>query len=398
MKQIINQNIQPIIYSNKTFPLTFAYVIEQSSILNANQPIPDPEDGNIVSNPDFCLPRGLSIKVPGPVVSTPKTVSSMSRAGTVVTVTSTNHGLSTGNNIVVSGASPSAYNGSFSITVTGSNTFTYSVSSSGNDTASGNIILNVISQTTSNLAIDKDRLVWITGKGAYLTQEGAWVPVPEVTNLLNNSTKIYTTDDKGSYLVFDPSDISDPFNQIKRLTTNEGYLIISNKAGQIPDYLWYETIDQDLDNFDKPSVMFIYKQCNSNIDVKNNQKSIKLEHIDGACDTHKKAGTTLKIRLHSLRKGFNYRLRFSSSLEAKILFENEELYYGNNQLLEIDINNNIDILNNLNNNVLTIYVHLYENDVLASNDTLSIYINCPAAPLTINPPLIRPRFYLVGED
>lgn len=396
MKQIINQNIQPIIYKNKNFPLSFAYIIAQSAIINADQPIP--ENGNIVENPDFCLPKGLNIRTKGPVVSIAKSVSAMSRSGTLVTVTSNSHGLTTGTTIEVSGASPTAYNGTFQIVVTGNNTFTYTVGASGSDTASGNIVLNSLSQTYTNVAIDKDRLVWITGKGAYITQESAWVSVPEVTNLLNNSTKIYATDENGSYLVFDPTDIADPFNQIKRLNTNEGYLVISNKAGQIPDYVWYDTIDQDLSNYNNPKVSFVYTQCATNINVEDNQKAIKLADIEGVCDTYKKAGTTLTIRLEKLRKGYNYKVRFIDYSDTGVVFENEELYYGNNQLDIININNNIDITKNLNNNIVNISILLYENDVLISSDSLGIYINCPIAPPIINPPLIRPRFYLVGED
>jgi hypothetical protein len=398
MKTTINQNIQPIVYTNKTFPLTFAYVLAQSAIINANQPIPD--EGNITENPDFCLPKGLSVRLQGQTTSATKNVTSMTRSGSTVTVTSNAHSLTTGTSIQVTGASPTAYNGTFQITVTGANTFTYTVGSSGNDTASGNIVLTASISTTSNVKIDPDRLVWIVGKGAYETKEGAWVPVPEVTNLLNNSTKLYTTDENGSYLVFDMTDITDPFNQIKTLKSNEGYLVISNKAGIIPDYEWYiQEIEQDAKNLEAAKVSFIYRQCATTIEANNNQKVIKLIDIEGSCNQHHKAGATLKVKLYQLKQGLNYKVVFKAdNNESKTVFENDELYYGNNQLEEIYINNDIDVFNNLINSVLTLDVLLYENDQLISRDSLSLYIDCPAPPVTVSPPLIKPRFYLIGED
>ena len=393
MKQIINQNIQPVIYNNDNYPLTFAYVIAQSSILNAN---PLDNSGNITENTNFCLPKGLSISIEGPSTNTTKTVTSLVRNGNLVTVTSPNHGLSTGTSITISGASPVAFNGSFTVTVTGANTFTYQTSSTGTDTATGTPMLTASIKTVSHVAIEPDRLVWITGKGAYITKEGAWVPVPEVTNLLNNSTKIYSTDNNGSYLVFDTSDIADPFNQLKHLNAGEGYLVISNKAGQIPNYTWYDGIEQNPENFDKPSATFMYNQCLTNVSVDNNQKTVKLVDLDGACDSYKKAGVTLKVKLDKLNLGYNYKVVFSSD-QNNVVFENDEVYYGNNALQSLVLNNNIDIVKNLINNITTIYLSLYENDSLINNDVLSIYHNCPAPPAQVNPPLVKPRFYLVGE-
>lgn len=394
MKQIINQNIQPVVYNNETYPLTFAYVIAESSIINANQ---TDQNGNITqSNIDFCLPKGLSILVEGPSTVISKNITSLSRSGTTVTATSTAHGLTTGNTVTISGATPTAFNGTFAIVVTGPNTFTYNVSSSGTDTATGSISLSATIKTSVSVALDKDRLVWITGKGAYLTKEGAWVPVPEITNLLNNSTKIYTTDKNGSYLVFDMSDISDPFNQIKYLKAGEGYLIVSNKAGHIPNYAWYESTSQDPQAFDRPQASFIYNQHGTMINVANNQKAVDLKDIEGTYDSYKKAGATLKTKLDNLQKGFHYRVVFSTD-HTDTVFENTELYYGNNQLKSLIINNNIDIMSNLVNSVVTISLHLYENDVVVSSDSISIYINAPAPPASIDPPMVRPRFYLIGE-
>lgn len=393
MKQIINQNIQPVVYNNDTYPLTFAYVIAQSSIINAN---PMGATGNITENPNFCLPKGLSISIEGPSTSITKSISSLVRNGTTVTATSTAHGLTSGTSVIISGASPSVFNGSYTITVTGVNTFTYTVASSGTDTATGSVSLSATIKTVSHVAIEQDRLVWITGKGAYITKEGSWIPVPEITNLLNNSTKIYSTDKNGSYLVFDTSDIADPFNQLKLLKPGEGYLIISNKAGQIPNYTWYESINQDPKTLNKPVATFSYKQCLTNINVSNNQKVVKLTDIEGVCDSYRKAGATLKVQLGQLNKGLNYRLVFSTE-DTGLVFENTELYYANNQILDLVINNNIDIMSNLVNNVITINLSLYENDLIVSQDSLSIYVNCPPPPAAINPPLVRPRFYLIGE-
>jgi hypothetical protein len=392
MKQQINQNIQPVVYQNETYPLTFAYVIAQSSILNAN----NSPSGNITENANYCLPKGLTIAIEGPAVSVTKNVSTLTRSGTTVTATSTAHGLTTGNTVTISGASPAAFNGTFVVTVTGTNTFTYSVSSSGTDTATGTISFVASLRTVSHVAIEADRLVWITGKGAYITKEGVWIPVPEITNLLNNSTKIYSTDKNGSYLVFDTSDIADPFNQIKQLRTDEGYLVISNKAGQIPDYTWYETLDQDTRVLDQPSAVFVYDQCETNTDVNHNQKVVKLTDIEGLCDSYKKAGTTLKIKLDRLQKSHNYRIVFGSD-QNNVVFENIELYYGNNQLKDLIINNNIDIVSNLVNNIITVTLHLYDNDVLVSNDAISIYVNCPPPPQSALPTMVKPRFYLIGE-
>lgn len=394
MKQIINQNIQPVVYNNETYPLTFAYVIAESSIINANQA---DQNGNITqSNIDFCLPKGLSIVVEGPSAVVTKNITSLSRSGTTVTATSIAHGLTTGNTVTISGATPTAFNGTFAVVVTGPNTFTYTAPSAGTDTATGSVSLTTTVKTSTNVALDKDRLVWITGKGAYLTKEGAWVPVPEITNLLNNSTKIYTTDKNGSYLVFDMSDISDPFNQIKYLKAGEGYLVVSNKAGQIPNYSWYEANTQDPQAFNRPQASFMYKQCKTSINVSNNQKAVNLTDIEGSCDSYKKAGATLKIKLDNLQKGRHYRVVFFTD-HPNTIFENTELYYGNNQLKELVINNNIDIMSNLVNSVITINLYLYENDVAVSSDSMSVYVNCPAPPVSVNPPMVRPRFYLIGE-
>lgn len=394
MQQIINQNIQPVVYNNQTYPLTFAYVIAQSSILNAN---PTSTDNSITENTNYCLPKGLSIRIEGPASTVNKSISNLTRNSTTVTATSTAHNLTTGTNVTISGASPSVFNGSFSITVTGPNTFTYTVATAGTDTATGtNIIASTTISTYSNVAVEADRLVWITGKGAYLTQEGVWIPVPEITNLLNNSTKIYGTDKNGSYLVFDTSDIADPFNQLKLLQPEEGYLIISNKAGQIPNYIWYDVTAINPEVFNKPKVSFIYNQCNTVKNVNNNQKAINLKDIGGACDSYKKAGVTLKAKLEDLKKGYHYRVEFSTD-HPNTVFENTELYYGNNQLKYLIINNNIDIMSDLTNNIVTLNIYLYENDLLINTDTLSIYINCQVPPAVINPPMVRPRFYLIGE-
>lgn len=393
MKQIINQNIQPVVYNNEAYPLTFAYVLSQSSILNATS---NNSGGVIVEDPSYCLPKGLSISIEGPSATVSKTVISLVRNGNIVTVTSNSHGLVTGTQVTISGASPAAFNGSYTITATGVNTFTYSVSSSGTDTATGTITLNATVKTISNVSIEKDRLVWITGKGAYITKEAAWVPVPEVTNLLNNSTKIYSTDKNGSYLVFDTSDIADPFNQLKLLKPGEGYLVVSNKAGQIPNYTWYEELAQNPQRSEKALATFILNQCSTSVEVSNNQKAVKLTDIEGACDSYKKAGVTLKARLHNLKLGYNYKVVFSSD-SKDIVFENDELYYDNNQLFELLINNDIDVLQNLVNNVVTITLIMYENDTLISDDSLSIYLNCPAPPEIVKPPLVKPRFYLIGD-
>lgn len=393
MQQIINKNIQPVVYQNKNYPLAFAYIIPQSAILNSN---PAGSDGSITVNNNFCLPKGLVISSPGPEVSVTKNISSLIRMSGIATATSSGHGLSTGNTIAINGASPQSFNGSFPVTVTNANTFTYNSASTTLETATGTISFSATVKTSSNVPVKPDLLVWITGKGAYITKEGAWLPVPEITNLINNSTKIYTTNNTGSYLVFDPSDIADPFNQIKQLITNEGYLIVSNKPGQIPNYVWYDIINQDLSNYSKSKISFVYKECNSNIDVDNNQKVVKLNDIDGACDTHKKAGFTFKVKLEQLRKTLNYRVRFENNSDATVIFKNEELYYGNNQIPEIYINNDVDIINNLRNNVVSINAFLYENDTLVSQDIVSIYVNCPDAPIKPKPPLIKPRFYLVG--
>lgn len=394
MKQIINQNIQPVVYNNETYPLTFAYVIAQSSILNAN---PSDASGNLTENPNYCLPKGLTIRIEGPTSTVNKTISTLTRSSTTVTATSTAHGFTTGTNVTISGASPAVFNGSFVITVTGPNTFTYTVATAGTDTATGNSITATTTiKTYSHVAVEPNRLVWITGKGAYLTQEGAWTLVPEITNLLNNSTKIYGTDANGSYLVFDTSDIADPFNQIKHLKAGEGYLIVSNKAGQIPNYTWYESNAADPQVFSKPRVSFVYEQCDTAVEVMNNQKAVNLQDLEGMCDAHRKAGATIKVHLDDLRKGFHYRLVFTAD-QSGIVFENTELYYGNNQVSNFIVNNNIDMLANLVNNVITINTYLYENDVLVNADVLSIYVNCPPPPPSINPPMVRPRFYLIGE-
>ncbi len=59
--------------------------------------------------------------------STPKSISSLTRAGTTVTAVVSGHGYLTGNNITISGAAGSRYNGTYTITVVDANTFRYTI-------------------------------------------------------------------------------------------------------------------------------------------------------------------------------------------------------------------------------------------------------------------------------
>ena len=59
--------------------------------------------------------------------SSPKSISSLTRAGTTVTATVTSHGYATGDSITISGAAGSRYNGTYPITVVDANTFRYTI-------------------------------------------------------------------------------------------------------------------------------------------------------------------------------------------------------------------------------------------------------------------------------
>ena len=61
------------------------------------------------------------------IPSSPKTITSLTRAGTTVTATVNAHGYSTNDSVTISGATGPRYNGTFAITVVNVNSFTYTI-------------------------------------------------------------------------------------------------------------------------------------------------------------------------------------------------------------------------------------------------------------------------------
>jgi type IV pilus assembly protein PilY1 len=84
--------------------------------------------------------------------SDPKSISSLTRAGTLVTAVVNSHGYSTGNQITISSAAGTAYNGTFPITVVDANTFRYTIID--NPTSPGTGGIARVGSSTATIAVN----------------------------------------------------------------------------------------------------------------------------------------------------------------------------------------------------------------------------------------------------
>jgi hypothetical protein len=375
-EEIINQNIQIIEYAGENVPLFFAYILDTSTetyglnnfrlkdvgipLLNDNIKI-TPGTKEYSSPPNVVISEGGGVGARGEVVLENKKIKSI--------------------NIINGGA---GYTSAPSITLVGG-----VVEKEGTNTT-----IEVLFKKPDNFVeppsiLLENTYVWVHGKGAFVTQTGAWIFLKDLTNFFIRIDKIYTTTDDGSYILNKNTRINDPLNQIKYLRVGEGYILVVKPDQSLPLSLYDRSIN--LNNKSPEKIVFDLEKCfniNQQNDqfIDNNAKAIGLDRRIGICKPDHTAIVSVIINLTNLQKNKDYHIHLYSP-NHDIVFINSDFYLNNNQLINHSVYAKIKFLNNTVNNIFTIYTNLNIGNNILDQDILSIYVDCPPPP----PPTPTPR-------
>lgn len=234
--------------------------------------------------------------------------------------------------------------------------------------------------------VKPNTLVWVNHakyRGAYLTQKGAWIIIPSVTNLYSRGgRKLYGTDQNNpAYMVNNLSNPADNFNQIPSLIPNEGYILLSQND---KPYLLYEY--QNLDNTNmNPHIIFNIPKCMedngilaSNF-IDNINKVLTFDELLGVCDNFEQASILLSFDVYNLKPDTTYSIRINSA-SPNISIKDSEFILDNLDIKQKTFSTNIQFLNEITRNIFHVYVSLYDNNILIDKDVVSIFVNCPRKP------------------
>lgn len=364
MKQIINQNIQFIEYSGRPSSLIFSAIFNNAEWL---KPILD----NITAKYTALLtPLQQQLTVAQSEITREKSLTPQNQTN-ISNLQNTINGLTSNIN---------------SLNAQMQN----EISKAQNEPPSGDSV------------IKPNNVVWVNHpkyKGAYLTQKAAWIIIPSVTNLYSKGgKKLYGTDQNNpAYMVNNLSNPTDNFNQIPRLISNEGYILLS----QIDKpYMLYEY--QNLDNTNtNPHIIFNIPKCmedngilTSNF-VDNINKVLTFDELLGVCDNFEQASILLSFDVYNLRQDTTYSIRINSA-NTNISIENEEFILDNFDSKQKTFSTHIKFLNEISRNIFHIYVSLYDNNLLIDKDVVSIFVNCPRKPEpTPLPPKVKASISII---
>lgn len=247
----------------------------------------------------------------------------------------------------------------------------------------------VVQTQSGNITVNSNTIVWVSGVGPYMVQEGAWILVESLATLFQKSSKIYTTDNHGNYSITSLKNVNDQFNQIRFLENDNGYILVSDNA----PYYFYNSDSNPLseDNSSEKIIFDIYKCSVANgIRPVYDDKLPKFINLDGIftgfCNDYRSA--TAKIYANAIRLDTNrdYYIKLSSDNKA-VQISNNEILLSNLTNKEYNYYSDITFSGNIVNTVFNLTIELYIDQELIDYDNLAIHIICPKPPAPTPQPI-----------